>query len=225
MTHNATDTANPVKLSASHRELEEMREGRTRLYLVRHGELTTSREWRYVGHRDVELNSTGIEQITSLGKYLRGETIECVLSSDLKRAVHSARIIGDMIGLSPEPHRDFREIHLGRWEGMTRDEIIAHFPAEFEQRSRTIAEFRIEGGESFADVRTRVIPRLTAYLETHNGKNILLVAHGGVNRVILCHVLGLPLDHLNRLDQTYACLNIIDYFNGEPVVRLINQTI
>ena len=208
----------------SHRELEAMKDCRTRLYLVRHGELTTSKEWRFVGHRDVELNDTGVEQLQKLAERLSNEKINLVLSTDLKRTVHSASIIGTSIGLSPIPHPDFREINLGCWEGMTMDEIAEKYPEEFEKRSLNIAEYRIEGGESFADVHSRVIPRLTSCLDEHKGKNILLVAHGGVNRVILCHVLGLSLENLTRIDQSYACLNIIDYFNGEPVVRLVNET-
>ena len=75
------------------------------------------------------------------------------------------------------------------------------------------------------DVKKRVVAQLNSCLEENNGKNILLVAHGGVNRVILCHVLGLDLNNLVKIDQSYACLNIIDYFDGEPVVRLVNETL
>jgi alpha-ribazole phosphatase len=211
--------------STSHRELESMRQARTRLYLVRHGEITTSREWKYVGHMDVELSDTGIEQIQRLGKRLKGEGIDVILSSDLKRTVKSAEIIGEMLGLKSISNSDFREINLGHWEGMTRDDIIANYQKEFEKRASNISEFRIEEGESFVDLKNRVIPRLMSYLEKNSGKNLLLVAHGGVNRVVLCHVLGLDLINLPRIDQAYGCLNLIDYFDGVPVVRLVNETV
>jgi alpha-ribazole phosphatase len=208
----------------SHRDLESMKDESTRLYLVRHGELTTSNEWKYVGHLDVELNDTGIEQIKRLGKRLKGEGIDVILSSDLKRSAKSAEIIGEMLGLKSISHSDFREINLGHWEGMTKEEIVANFQEEFEKRASSLSEFRIKEGESFVDLRNRVIPRLMLYLDQNKGKNVLLVAHGGVNRVILCHVLGLDLNNLIRIDQAYGCLNIIDYFDGVPVVRLVNQT-
>ena len=63
------------------------------------------------------------------------------------------------------------------------------------------------------------------YLDEYRGKNILLVAHGGVNRVILCHVLDLDLNQLARIDQAYACLNIIDFFSGTAIVSLVNKTL
>lgn len=214
---------NTILNTASHRELEQL-ENKTRLLLVRHGELVTSREWRYVGHLDVELNETGIEQMQRAGERLKGEKVDTLLSSDLKRTLSGAKIIGAMLGLTPQPKRNFREINLGQWEGLTRDEIVERFPADFEDRSKDLPHYRIKNGESFADLKKRVISELEQVLQEHQGKSIALIAHGGVNRVILTHVLGMDLDHLTRLDQAYGCLNIIDYFDGMPVVRLVNST-
>jgi alpha-ribazole phosphatase len=208
--------------TASHRELEQL-DNRTRLLLVRHGEITTSREWRYVGHLDVALTETGVEQMKRIGERLKNEQVDVLLSSDLQRTRKGAEIIGTMIGLKPQPNAAFREINLGEWEGLTRDEIVAQFPVEFEERSQNLPYFRIRNGESFADLQARVIRQIETVLEEFKGKNIALIAHGGVNRVIITHVLGMELKNLTRIDQAYGCLNIIDYFDGMPVLRLLNS--
>lgn len=197
----------------------------TRLFLVRHGELTTSAEWRYVGHRDVELNAKGIRQIEALADRLEKmpADIEVIVSSDLRRCTKSAQIIGDRLGITPTCRQDFREISLGRWEGKTKDDIITEFAEEFEKRALDIVSCRIEGGESFRDLEKRVMGALQALLAAHKGKQILVVAHGGVNRVILCNALKLSLENLIRIDQTYACLNIIDYIDNTAFVRLVNS--
>lgn len=208
--------------TASHRELEQL-DNRTRLLLVRHGEITTSREWRYVGHLDVALTETGVEQMKRIGERLKNERVDVLLSSDLQRTRKGAEIIGTMIGLKPQPNAAFREINLGEWEGLTRDEIVAQFPVEFEERSQNLPYFRIRNGESFADLQARVIRQIETVLEEFKGKNIALIAHGGVNRVIITHVLGMELNNLTRIDQAYGCLNIIDYFDGMPVLRLLNS--
>ena len=208
--------------TASHRELEQL-DNRTRLLLVRHGEITTSREWRYVGHLDVALTETGVEQMKRIGERLKNERVDVLLSSDLQRTQKGAEIIGTMIGLKPQPNAAFREINLGEWEGLTRDEIVAQFPVEFEERSQNLPYFRIRNGESFADLQARVIRQIETVLEEFKGKNIALIAHGGVNRVIITHVLGMELKNLTRIDQAYGCLNIIDYFDGMPVLRLLNS--
>ena len=208
--------------TASHRELEQL-DNRTRLFLVRHGEITTSLEWRYVGHLDVDLTETGMRQMKRIGERLKNERIDVLLSSDLQRTQKGAEIIGTIIGVKPQPNAAFREINLGEWEGLTRDEIVAQFPVDFEERSQNLPYFRIRNGESFADLQARVIRQIEIVLEEYKGKNIALIAHGGVNRVIITHVLGMELSNLTRIDQAYGCLNIIDYFDGMPVLRLLNS--
>ena len=72
------------------------------------------------------------------------------------------------------------------------------------------------------DVRSRTVPRLTSLISRHQGQAFLVVAHAGINRVILSEALGLSLDHLFRIDQNYGCLNVIDYRGDRPVVFLLN---
>jgi alpha-ribazole phosphatase/probable phosphoglycerate mutase len=72
------------------------------------------------------------------------------------------------------------------------------------------------------DLKARALPRLQEALQRHPGQALALVAHAGVNRVILSEALGLDLQNLFRLDQNYGCLNIIDYFPDLAVVRLVN---
>jgi len=208
--------------TASHRELEQL-DNRTRLFLVRHGEITTSREWRYVGHLDVDLTETGMRQMKRIGERLKNERVDVLLSSDLQRTRKGAEIIGAIIDVTPQPNAAFREINLGEWEGLTRDEIVAQFPADFEERSQNLPYFRIRKGESFADLQDRVMKQIEIVLKEYEGKNIALIAHGGVNRIIITHVLGMELSNLTRIDQAYGCLNIIDYFYGIPVLRLLNS--
>jgi len=197
---------------------------RTRLYLVRHGALVTSDEWRYVGHRDVELSDTGRAQMSALADRLSAVPFNAVYCSDLGRTVESARLLSDGRRLEPVACPEFREINIGHWEGLTLADILERFQDEFNSRTHDIASFRITGGESFSDVRARALPRLERLLREHAGGTVLLVAHGGLNRVVLCEALGLDLNSVVRLEQSYACLNIIDYFDDYPVVQLMNQT-
>lgn len=101
-----------------------------------------------------------------------------------------------------------REIHLGAWEGLTASAVRHRHPGQWEARGRDLAHFRPEGGESFADLAARVVPAFEAM--TRQPDDILIVAHAGVNRVILCHVLGLPLSDLMRLHQDYGAMNLIE---------------
>ena len=117
------------------KEHEKMTDLPTRLYLVRHGELFTSKEWRYVGQMDVELNETGKHQIKKLYSRLFSEQIDRIFSSDLNRTIESANIIGNKLGIINESISEFREIDLGVWEGLTLEEIEERFPDDLLKRS------------------------------------------------------------------------------------------
>jgi alpha-ribazole phosphatase len=194
----------------------------TRLYLVRHGQVAAGHTHRYHGHNDIELSPEGERQLERLAGQLKEVPLAAVYASDLARAVQGAQSICRGRNLSPEIVPEFREINFGLWEGLSFEEIAAHYPQELQNRFQDLAHYRIPGGESLMDVRSRALPRLQEVLAQHSGQSLLLVAHAGINRIILSEALGLPLNHLFRLDQNYGCLNIIDYFPDLPVVRLIN---
>jgi alpha-ribazole phosphatase len=207
------------------KEHEEITDMPTRLYLVRHGELVTSKEWRYVGQMDVELNDAGKQQIKKLSSRLSSEQIDRIFSSDLNRTIESANIIGNKLAIINEPISEFKEIDLGVWEGHTLAEIEEKFHEDLLKRSEDIKNFRVEYGESFSDVNKRVIPKIMDVIENNVGKRILVIAHGGVNRIIIADALGLSINNIPRIEQNYACLNIVDYYKSGPVVRLINETL
>lgn len=194
----------------------------TRLYLVRHGQVADGHTHRYHGNNDIALSSEGEQQLDRLARQLQSVPLAAVYTSNLKRSRDGAARLCEGRGLEPQPLPEFREIHFGIWEGLTFGEIAEQYPEELASRLQDLANFRIPGGESLLDVRERTIPRLRELVAAHPGQSLALVAHAGVNRIILCEALSLPLEHLFRLDQNYGCLNIIDYFPDFTVVRLIN---
>jgi len=194
----------------------------TRLYLIRHGRVADGHTDRYHGHNDVDLSPEGLRQYERLAAHLQDVPLTAVYSSDLTRTRLGAQMLAAGRDLTPLPCPEFRELCFGVWEGLTLTEIKERYPQELEARFRDLANFRIPGGESLTDVQARVLPKLRELLRRHPGQSLALVAHAGVNRVILCDALNLPLEHLFRLDQAYGCLNIIDYFPDFTLVRLIN---
>jgi alpha-ribazole phosphatase/probable phosphoglycerate mutase len=78
------------------------------------------------------------------------------------------------------------------------------------------------GGETTIEVRDRVIGAVDTILREHAGQYVAVVAHGGVNRIILCHILGIPLENIFRVEQDYAALNIVEFWEKYPVLKLLN---
>ncbi len=194
----------------------------TRLYLVRHGQVADGHTHRYHGHNDIGLSPLGVKQLKDLAVQLKSVPLAGVYASDLFRAFKGAEVISRGRNLKPQAVPALREVNFGVWEGLSFEEIATHYPEELQGRFQDLANFCIPGGESLMDVRRRALPRLDELLKQHAGQTIAVVAHAGINRVIVSEALGLPLDNLFRLDQNYGCLNIIDYFPDLPVVRLIN---
>jgi alpha-ribazole phosphatase len=194
----------------------------TRLYLVRHGQVADGHTDRYHGNNDIGLSPKGVRQFEDLAAQLREVPLAGIYASNLTRALTGAEIISRGREVQPEIIPEFREIHFGVWEGLSFTEIAARYPVELQARLRDLPNFRIPEGESLMDVRARALPRLNELIGQHHGESLIIVAHAGVNRVILSEALGLPLEHLFRLDQNYGCLNVIDYFPDMAVVRLLN---
>jgi alpha-ribazole phosphatase len=196
----------------------------TRLYLCRHGEVVGDGQRRYNGHRDVDINETGVMQMEGLRDRLKDAPLSTIYCSDLIRTVKGADIIGGPHAAPKVKKPEFRERNVGVWEGMTWDDIQARYPKEWNEWLGDIVNFVPPGdGESLLQVSHRVLPALGAVLEGNRGGEIVLVAHGGVNRVILSHALGLDLKNVFRIEQRYGALNIIDYYDdGMAVVKLLN---
>ncbi len=194
----------------------------TRLYLLRHGQVADGHTHLYHGNNDVELSPQGVQQLERAAAQLQDVDLAATYASDLTRARVGAEIISRGRNLKLQIMPEFREVHFGHWEGLSFGEIMEQFPADLEARFKDLTNFRIPGGESLQDVRARALPALKDLIEEHHEQAFLLVAHAGVNRVILSEAMGLPLQHLFRLDQNYGCLNIIDYFPDQAVVRLVN---
>ncbi|MBF0555445.1 MAG: histidine phosphatase family protein [Nitrospirae bacterium] len=182
-----------------------------------------AQERRYKGHIDVPLSDEGIRQAKRLAEFIRNLDAPIrIFCSDLSRAVKTAETIGQPFGITPVPLKGLRERHFGAWEGMTFDEIKAAYPKEFTSWARDPMSFSPVGGESTMDVSLRVLPVFYDLIKDRGDETIAVVAHGGVNRVILCDILGIPLTHIFRVEQDFICLNIIDFYDGVPVVKLLN---
>lgn len=113
---------------------------------------------------------------------------------------------------------NLREINLGDWDGRPMQAIRTEFPAEWKKRGEGIDTFRPPKGESFSDLYQRVVPVFEHIVETVS-RPVLIVGHAGVNRVILCRVLGMPIRKLFSIEQNYGALNIIE--NGKAGLKVV----
>ena len=194
----------------------------TRLYLVRHGQVVNHAVGVYNGHNDIELSELGIKQMEMVAARLKDKNLSAVYCSDLIRSRIGGELVAREHGHDPHPDPSLRELHFGRWAGLTFMEIEENYPGVMAARSRDLIHFRPPEGESVGDLQGRVLPTVSSIIEQHHGGRVALVVHGGVNRVILADALRIDVTNFYSIDQEYGCLNIIDYYRDLAVIKLVN---
>jgi probable phosphoglycerate mutase len=192
----------------------------TRVFLVRHGATTLSAEDRFAGETEVELSDEGREQLHHLAARLARQPLAAVCASPMKRTLESARILAAPHGMSVLPVPAIREISHGRWETKTRKEVAALWPDEYACWEADPYTFAPRGGETGLEVTARALPALISLVNEHAGRTLLVVSHKATIRLLLSALIGFdPRTYRDRLDQSPACLNILD-FRGPSQARL-----
>jgi alpha-ribazole phosphatase len=200
-----------------------VRRARTTVYLARHGSVVGSESRRFIGHLDVPLSPRGEAESTALARRLARAPLAAAYSSDLVRTRRTAEIVCAPHGIAAEPLSALREFSMGRWEGLTAEEIRAREPGAFDAWMADIGRFQFPEGESLPDVEARAWPAFEAIVARHAGERVLVVAHGGPNRIVLCRALGLPLDRILMLGQDYAGLSVLEAGGHSWVLRFLNH--
>ncbi|MGA0058334.1 MAG: histidine phosphatase family protein [Planctomycetota bacterium] len=169
-------------------------EGGRRVWLIRHGETTGNSSVRYYGATDVPLSDVGREQVRRLAPVLVEQRFAALVHSPLSRAEESARIVLGALRHAPsrvEPEHGLREVDFGELEGLTSGEIAADRP-DFHARWQRGEIEGYPGGETIAGFRARVAAGMDAVLARHPEGDLCVVAHRGIVKNAIVHLLGLP---------------------------------
>lgn len=196
----------------------------SRLLLVRHGITEFNSTRRFAGYSDVEMNAAGYEQVEKLRDRLANEQIDAVYSSDLKRALATAEVIssGHKVDIVACP--ELREMNYGDAEGLTFQEINRRYP----EAAKSIINFNLQlefpGGESFEGFIKRTTKFLDRLNEHKSSATILVAAHSGPLRVLVCDLLGIDQDHWWQIRCDNASLSIMDTYPKGAIISLLNDT-
>lgn len=193
----------------------------TRLYLIRHGATVLTAEDRFAGSTNVPLSDEGRAQAAALGRRLRSVPLSAIYASPMDRTMETASLIAEPhAGLQPIPRDGLREISHGHWEGLTREEMTAAYPAEAAAWDEDPYTFAPEGGETGLAVTARALPVIMSIHEAHRGQHVAIVSHKATIRLVLSSLLGFdPRRYRDNLDQSPCALNILDV-RGPTCFRL-----
>ena len=171
----------------------------TTILLARHGETDWNAVGRWQGHTDRALTERGRRQAAELAERLANDEIDAVYSSDLIRAVETAEPVAKRLGLPLQTLPELREVDVGTWAGLTRDEVAERFPDGFRRWSEWQTGW--EDGETYDEMGERVVGAILRLAGEHPGQRILVVSHGGAIRALHAAAAGIDIATFRQLRQ------------------------
>lgn len=194
-----------------------------RVYLVRHGETEWNREQRSQGYNDIELSDIGRLQAHALANRLKNDNIDMFFSSSLKRAYETASLIAKDKDTDVVKHKEFMEVCMGKWEGLTWSEIKEKYPdvSSIWRQSPHLA--KIPNAESLIKVRERSMGKLMEILNENPDKNILVVSHGITIKTMICAIMGIDISNIHKIRQDNTAVNIFKFSKSGFETLLLND--
>ena len=192
----------------------------TRIVLCRHGETEAAARGRFCGALDVGLSPAGRDEAARLAAGVGAAA--ALYSSPARRALETADPIGQRVGLEPIIEPRIRELEFGEVDGLPYEQVAALRPELYDEWLGAPTRVHFPGGECYADLRGRAVEAVSELVSKHEGETVLIVTHPGVIRALLAAWLLLPDEAVFRIDQRYGSINVVDWLNGTPVVRLLN---
>lgn len=196
-----------------------------KLYLIRHGQTDWNIQGKIQGSHDIPLNETGRKQARMLAEGMDSRPVTKIFSSTLKRAVETAKMIGDRQKVDIYLVPGLIEVEFGQWEGMTWQEIQAQYPAEYERWSINPVDVAPPGGETQMEVMTRVAGAVETVMGmTDKREDIAVVSHGATMAYIVAYLMrnhpeeseiivenaSITTVNYNPLTQDYMLLEVND---------------
>jgi probable phosphomutase (TIGR03848 family) len=173
--------------------------------------------------RGVQLNDTGRRQAQRLADRLSPVQLAGVYSSPLERAVDTARPIASKQGLAVQVVEGLNEIDFGDWTGRALTDLD-QLP-DWQRFNRLRGSSSIPGGESMVEVLARALRELDRLRELHPAPEakVAVVSHGDVLRAVVAHLLGIPLNFMQRLQIDPASVSAVEMDNQAPRLLLLNS--
>ena len=197
---------------------------RTTILVIRHGETEWNKNGIFQGQLDSPLSSVGLKQAKAVAAALEEEQVDFIYSSDLGRAMSTAKIIADPHNIEVIPDPRLRERHLGVFQGLDKKSIDEKYPEELERYKSGDPDHIILKGESSRQRYQRSTSRFLQLAEEHAGSSLILVTHGGVLRGILEMVLELPQNGLRHFSLLNASIARFSYVRGHWMMDSWGET-
>jgi phosphoserine phosphatase len=188
-----------------------------KIYLVRHGQTSWNQYQRLQGLRDIPLDRTGIRQSHRLAKWYQNTGVRRIVSSPLRRACDTAKILAQRTGRALVTDDRLREIDHGPWSGLRIDTIEHQFPDDFATWNFSPERLRMSDGESLMAVYRRCTLALLDFIKNNPDEDVLVVSHGVVHALLLCAAIGSNLSRIREYSPHNAAMSAVTVQRGKII--------
>lgn len=194
------------------------------LWLIRHPEVENSDCKHFYGLHDIDLSVQGIKQAEQLTAFLGQQNLARIISTGLKRTDYLARMLEKKANISWEVEPSLKEMHFGRWEGLSAKEVEEAEPELYAECVGADMDFRFPEGESVVEFLDRVKTGLQKIILNSNDPVIAVITHSGVIRMALKNILDLDFQNYWRFRIDYGSITVFDIHGDYTYIRKINDT-
>ena len=192
---------------------------KTKIILIRHGETSWNRKKIYCGRNDITLSKTGVKQAKALRNRLKENHIHKVYSSDMRRAVETARIVFKERCIKMSP--GLREMNFGLFEGLNYKQIIKKYPLIYKRWLNDPYKSYIPKGEDLKTFKNRIQKAFKKIITSGKNKTVAVVSHGGTISIFINSIL--KKDNFWGYIPNTATFSVIEYKNNKGVIKSFNQ--
>lgn len=197
----------------------------TLVLLVRHGKTPTTGAVLPGRTKGLHLAPEGVAQAERAAERIAGlgeGRVSAVYASPMERTQETAKPIAKAVGLRVRTAKGLIEADFGKWTGKKLSDL-RKLP-EWDTVQRYPSGFRFPGGESFAEMQTRMVGQITDLVAKHPGETIVATSHADTIKAAVAHAMGTHLDHFQRIVIGQCSISAILYSSTGPVVLAVNST-
>jgi broad specificity phosphatase PhoE len=196
----------------------------TTLFLIRHAEVEARYHKTFGGQIDMDISPRGREQAGALADFLRHKPLDAIYASPMKRVQQTLAPFLNNGAPAPVIMPGLREVDFGDWTGHGWKDVLEKFGASAYEWLDHLENGTVPNGESAATFRARIEPCLQEIIQRHRGQTAAIFCHGGVIRMMLAILLGMPLSKTDAFDIEYASVTQVVLLPHRTEIKLLNFT-
>lgn len=195
-----------------------------KIYFLRHGETTHSKTGGYCGALDPELTPIGLQMAEAFGEKYRKIPWQAIYCSPMKRTIATAKPLCDALGMEMQLRDGLKEINYGKWEDLNVEQVKEKYPQDHIYWLTEPAWNPPNGGETAVQVASRASLVIAEIEKKYTSGNVLVVAHKGTIRILLCSLLGIDLGrYRDRIEMPVASVSVVKFDIHGPLLQKLGD--